>query len=47
MIGWFSRDKHLKQIDVTDRAKINELNTRYHIRQNKGEFHSWQNADDD
>lgn len=47
VIGWFSRDKHLKQIDVTDRAKINELNTRYHIRQNKGEFHSWQNADDD
>ena len=45
VIGWFSRDKHLKEIDVTDRLKINELNKRYNIRQSKGEFHPWQNAD--
>ena len=25
------RDKHLKEIDVTDGLKINELNTRYNI----------------
>lgn len=45
VIGWFSRDKRLKEIDVTDRSKIRELNTRYGIRQSKGEFHPWQNAD--
>ncbi len=42
VIGWYSRDKRLKEIDVTDRSKINELNLRYDIRQGKGEFHSWQ-----
>jgi hypothetical protein len=42
VIGWFSRDKHLKEIDVTNWSKINELNKRYRIRQSKGEFHPWQ-----
>lgn len=45
VIGWFSRDKRLKEIDVTDGSKIERLNMRYHIRQSKGEFHPWQNAD--
>ena len=45
VVGWFSRDKRLKEIDITDGLKINELNTRYNIRQSKGEFHPWQNAD--
>jgi hypothetical protein len=45
--GWYSRDRHLKEIDVTDRSIIDELNLRYKIRQSKGEFHHWQRSEED
>ncbi|MGN8022130.1 hypothetical protein ACTJJ7_15610 [Phyllobacterium sp. 22229] len=42
VVGWYELDSNLKQKDVTNPAKISELNSRHEVRQDKGEFHAWQ-----
>jgi hypothetical protein len=47
VVGWYSRDRRLKRIDVSNNRKIVNLTKRYRIRQSKGEFHPWQTLGED
>ncbi|PZM12541.1 hypothetical protein CPY51_17370 [Rhizobium tubonense] len=47
VVGWYSRDGRLGQIDVSDKTKIRNLTRRYEVRQSKGVFHPWQASGQD